>query len=335
MTRGNLSQRLWLGLAVLLFLGLVLAGFMAPETLPRPDFGNIYAGPLSAPPLGADDRGISLVPRVLQGAQIIIIPAMIAASFLMLLSTMAGLARSAGIAWFDVALTAFSELVGALPRLVVILIIAVAVPALPAAYDALFGTAEGAGVLGGLGSALQGILPRPSGRPSLLPIALTWAILAAPQAMDEAAVTAGRLGGARFVEALRAHGFSAPRIYLYHIVWLNLRSVVVRQGAEVITQIAFLEIALSYMTASQNLPALTHGDNIHSWASLLYDGYRWWITATPMPSELEQTNWVIRPILRFLPELSSPGGHILLVGLVVLALVALMAHGFRMAARGR
>lgn len=321
----NWSQRLWLGLSVVLLLGLIIAGWFAPDSLPSPSFSDAYRGPFSAPPFGNDDRGISLLPRVLQGAQIIVLPAMIAAFVLMTLSTLAGLARSAGVGWFDVVLTAFTELVGALPRLVIILVVAVAIPVLPAGYDALIGT----------DGVLASVIPRPSGRASLLPIALAWALLAAPQAMDEAAVTAGRLGGARFVEALRAHGFSAVRIYLYHIVWLNLRSVVVRQGAEVITQVAFLEIALSYLARSQLLPAITHSDASYSWASLLYDGYSWWLVSAPMPSAVEERFWLVRPFVRFLPDVSEPGAHILIVGLVLLALIALMAQGFRIAARGR
>ena len=213
--------------------------------------------------------------------------------------------------------------------------VAVAIPAIPAGYDALFGSEEAVGLLGGVGNAVRGLISRPSGQASLLPIALTWAILAAPQAMDEAAATAGRLGGARFVEALRAHGFSAIRIYFYHIVWLNLRSVVVRQGAEVITQVAFLEISLSYLARSQFLPAITHSDSSYSWASLLYDGYSWWLTVPPASAELTSSIPVWGQILSVIHYMTAPGAHILAVGLVLLALIALMAHGFRVAARGR
>ena len=67
--------------------------------------------------------------------------------------------------------------------------------------------------------------------------------MSAPGAMDEAASCAGRWG-ARFVEALKAHGFSAMRICGYHVTWLNLQAVLVRQGAEVAMQVVFLEIAL-------------------------------------------------------------------------------------------
>lgn len=278
MRRRPLSQRVWLTVSFAVLVLLLVAGLTAPEFLPTPDLSRAALGPLQAPPLGTDDRGVSLVPRALQGAQIVALPALVSAAIVMALATVAGLARSADLGWFDVVLTAFSELVGALPRLVVVLVVAAAMP-----------------------SSYRG----------LMPIAVAWALLAAPGAMDEAASTAGRLGGARFVEALRAHGFSAARIYLVHIVWLNLRPVLARQGAEVLTQVVFLEIALSYLAQASQEPALTHADSSYSWASLLYDGY----------------TWLVFPMTGM--------GHALAIGIGLLAMVALMAHGMRVAARGR
>ena len=117
------------------------------------------------------------------------------------------------------------------------------------------------------------LLVPPDGR-NLYPIAITWALLAAPGAMDEASAVAARLGGSRFVEALRAHGFSRPRIYLWHIIGLNLRPVVVRQGIETLMQVVFLEIALSYLAVQDTQPSFTHGDSERSWADLLYLGYQ-------------------------------------------------------------
>ncbi|HND34499.1 MAG TPA: hypothetical protein PLA94_31065, partial [Myxococcota bacterium] len=115
----------------------------------------------------------------------------------------------------------------------------------------------------------------------LLPLGMAWALLSAPGAMDEAAAVAERLGGARFVEALRAHGFSWSRIYLYHVVLMNLRPVVVRQAAETVLQVTFLEIALSYLAIQENQSSFTHSDSIHSWASLLQSGYRWLVVDIP------------------------------------------------------
>jgi ABC-type dipeptide/oligopeptide/nickel transport system permease subunit len=277
MTRST-GQRGALAAATVVLVLLVAAGVFAPEHLPNADLSRRAVGPMEAPPFGTDPLGISLGWFAMQGAGVVAIPSAVAALLVMLLSTGAGLARSAGLGWFDVAVTAFGELVGALPRLVVVLVVATATSA-----------------------TYQG----------LLPIAVTWAVLAAPGAMDEAASTAGRLGGARFVEALRAHGFSATRIYLYHIVWLNLRPVLVRQGAEVLTQVVFLELAISYLVEVSRWKHLTHPDSTYSWAALLYHGYTWLVTP------------------------STGMGHALVLGLLLIASVALMAQGFRVAGRGR
>jgi ABC-type dipeptide/oligopeptide/nickel transport system permease subunit len=146
----------------------------------------------------------------------------------------------------------------------------------------------------------------------LMPIAITWAVLSAPGAMDEAAAVAGRLGGSRFVEAMRAHGFSKRRIYLVHVIGYNLRPVLIRQAAEVFTQVIFLELALSYLTASDNgVNALTHSDSMGSWADILVDGYRW------------------------LPPLSMDTGHALVLGLALIAIVLGTARAAIFAGRAR
>ena len=271
------SKTFWLGLGWGILGALVVAAAFAPEFLSRPNFKARALSPFEVFPLGTDNMGRPLWEYALQGADIVILPAVVAGLLVMLLATIAGLARCADFQRLDSVLQAFSELVGALPRLVVILVVA-------------------------------GVLPLEMR--TLMPIAVTWAILASPGAMDEAATSAGRLGGAHFVEALRAHGFSAPRIYLYHVVWLNLRSVLVRQGAEIIMQVVFLEIALSYLSTSDMRPAMTHSDASYSWAELLYQGYVWLIGAGPM--------W-----------------YAMVAGLVLVALVAIMAQAFRLGARAR
>lgn len=266
----------WLVLALGLFGVLLVASVAAPDflSIPRPD--HAFLGPLAAPPFGTDDRGIALEEYALQGAKIVTVPSLLSALLVMFFATCAGLVRCLGLRWVDGALQSAAELVGSLPRLVVVLVVAL-------------------------------ILPREW--KGLLPIGVAWAVLAAPGAMDEAASTAGRLGGERFVEALRAHGFSGTRIYLYHVVWLNLRPVIVRQGAEVLMQVVFLEIALSYLALRRNEPSFTHSDAVYSWATLLYQGY----TAI----------------------LGIPLFHSLGLGLGVVATIAVMSQALRLAARAR
>jgi ABC-type dipeptide/oligopeptide/nickel transport system permease subunit len=275
MTR-NSNRLVWGLFAAVLLLGLLAMSFGAPDFLSTPVPENAYLGPSEAPPFGTDDRGIALLEYAMQGARIAVVPALCSGLVVMFLSTIAGLVRCAGMTWIDGAIQVASELVGSLPRLVVILVVALVLP---------------------------------SSWRTLYPIGLTWALLAAPGAMDEAASTAGRLGGERFVEALRAHGFSGVRIYLVHVVWLNLRSVIVRQGAEVTMHVVFLEIALSYLALRRSEPSFTHADSEFSWATLLYQGYTALLGADLM--------------------------HSLVLGLGLVALTAGMAQAVRLAARAR
>ncbi|MEM6927244.1 MAG: hypothetical protein AAF602_09960 [Myxococcota bacterium] len=218
-----------------------LAALAAPDTLPLPDPSLASAPPWVVPPFGADGRGVPLLGTALQGARILLGPTVLATTIVALASTGAGLVRCTAGAAVDGVLSGVSELVGALPRMVVVLVVALLLPRDWRTYA---------------------------------PIAATWALLAAPGAMDEAAATAGRLGGERFVEALRAHGFSWFRIYGIHVVGLNLRPVVVRQAAEVGMQVVFLEVALSYLALALNEPSFTHAADQRSWAVILYEGYK-------------------------------------------------------------
>jgi ABC-type dipeptide/oligopeptide/nickel transport system permease subunit len=273
---GERARLVWLSVAAVLLCGLVASTLAAPDFVSTPDLDRKFLGPLQGPPFGTDDRGIALLEYALQGASIVTLPAIASGLLVALLATFAGLVRCLDRPWLDGALQAVAELVGSLPRLVVVLVVAL-------------------------------MLPREW--KALLPIGLTWALLSAPGAMDEAAATAERLGGSRFVEALRAHGFSGPRIYLFHVVWLNLRPVIARQAAEVLMQVVFLEIALSYLALRRNAPSFTHSDAQYSWATLLYQGY----TAL----------------------LGVPLMHSLFTGLLLVAVVAAMAQALRLAGRAR
>ena len=206
--------------AVALVLMLALAGLvvLAPEHLSPIAQERAAAGPADLPPFGADGRGRPLLEYAAQGASVVALPALVAGLVVAAASVFGGVVRAMGLERLDPVISAASEVVGALPRMVVILVVAL-------------------------------VLPREWR--GLMPLALTWALLSAPGAMDEAAAVAERLGGARFVEALRAHGYSGARIFLVHIVGYNLRPVLVRQGAEVMSQVVFLEIGLSYLAASR------------------------------------------------------------------------------------
>jgi ABC-type dipeptide/oligopeptide/nickel transport system permease subunit len=264
-------------LAGLVFGLLIAAALAAPEHFSAIEPDLAYAPPSDLPPFGADNRGRPLLDYATQGASVVAVPAAAAGLLVFFFGVIGGLLRCAGSTRIDTWIQAMGEILGSLPRMVVILVVA---------------------------------LVMPSDARGLMPLALTWALLSSPGAMDEAAAVAERLGGARFVEALRAHGYSAVRIYLYHIVVLNLRPVVVRQAVETMMQVVFLEIALSYLALAQDQPSFTHADSLHSWADLLNMGY---------------------PAL----ILDIPTAHALVLGLALVGLVAVMTLSVSRAARAR
>ncbi|MDP2311451.1 MAG: hypothetical protein Q8P41_00985 [Pseudomonadota bacterium] len=272
-----IPRKLALGIGLACLVVLMGLGLLAPAHLSVPDLARVYEGPGDMFPFGSDQRGRPLLEYAQQGASVILFPSLFAGVVVGAMGVVGGLLRCVGSARVDTAVQAFGEIVGSLPRMVVILVVALLIPA---------------------------------GDRGLLPLALAWAILASPGAMDEAASVAERLGGARFVEALRAHGFSWSRVFLYHIVLLNLRPVVVRQAAETAMQVTFLEIALSYLAAQENQSSFTHADDIKSWANLLEIGY---------PSLV----------------LDVPTSHALVLGLALVGLVTVMSLMLSSAARAR
>lgn len=272
-----MTRRVAALLAIGALAALALAALYAPEHLSDANLARALQGPAEMPPLGADAKGRPLLEYAEQGARVVLGPALAAGVAVGAMAVVGGLLRCIGNARADAAVQAFGEVVGSLPRLVVILVVAL-------------------------------VLPQ-SGK-GLLPLALCWAVLASPGAMDEAAAVAERLGGARFVEALRAHGFSWARIFLVHVVALNLRPVVVRQAAEVTMQVTFLELALSYLAGVENQSSFTHPDSLRSWAELLSMGY---------PSLV----------------LDVPTGHALVAGLLLVAFVTVMTISATAAARAR
>ncbi len=277
MRQGEWTRYVAGAFALLCLLLLGWAAWVAPEHLSEPDSALAYASPSELPPFGADHRGRSLTEYGSQGARVVAGPSITAGLVVMFFAVVGGLLSCTGSSRVGTVIQAFGEVVGALPRMLVILVVALVVP-----KDAR----------------------------GLLPLALAWAVLAAPGAMDEAAAVASRLGGARFVEALRAHGYSGLRIFGWHVMALNLRPVVVRQGAEVMMQVVFLEIALSYLAVAEDQPSFTHADSLVSWADLLNLGY---------------------PAL----VLDVPTTHALVLGLVLIGVVAAMSLCLGVAARAR
>jgi ABC-type dipeptide/oligopeptide/nickel transport system permease subunit len=258
--------------------------------------------PYRAPPFGNDDNGYPLIDYARQGASIVVWPAVAAGLLVAFFAMLGGVLRAVGWTWVDVVVQIFGEILGSVPRIVVVVILAVR-----------WRMMDGDHV-------------------SLMPIALAWAVMCAPGAMDEAAAVAERIGGSRFVEALRAHGFSASRIYVHHVVLLNLRPVLLRQAGEVMMQVVFLEIALSYLARKGSpftpggAPSFTHQDSLKSWADLLFLGYQQIVSVADPRAAFGEN-------LRLM--LAEPGRHAFDLGLGLVALIAIMSLCITRAGRAR
>lgn len=241
-------RRLALGAALVLGGGLVALAAAAPERLPPSDPSRANLAPWEAPPLGTSPRGQPLWAFAAQGAAVVTGPALLAGGLVGVAATGAGLLRAAPRPGLDAALHAVGEVVGSLPRFPMVLVLALLLPA---------------------------------GAHKLWSLAAGWAALSSPGAMDEAASVAGRLGGARFVEALRAHGFSWARVHLYHLVALNLRPVVVRHALDAAAGVVFLELALSWLSRQEDQASMAHADAVGTWADLLVAGYPSLVVGVP------------------------------------------------------
>lgn len=202
-----MTKRQWyIVFAVLCFAVLIGLAVIAPDLPSTIDRSQRSLKPWEFPPLGTDMNGRPLIEYASQGARVIALPSLLAGVLVGLFGMLGGLLRCVEWPIIQTVVQFVGEIVGALPRMVVVLVIALLLP-----LDWR----------------------------SLMPLAVVWAVLSAPGAIDEAGAVAARLGGTRFVEALKAHGFSAWRIYVHHIVVLNLRPVLVRQGAEAMMTVAF------------------------------------------------------------------------------------------------
>ena len=110
---------------------LLVAAFLAPEHLPDLQPALRYAPPSALPPFGADDGGRPLLAYAQQGARVAVLPAVAAGLLVGLLATLGGLIRAMGFHRLDRTVQAVGEVVVALPRMVVVLVVALVIARIP------------------------------------------------------------------------------------------------------------------------------------------------------------------------------------------------------------
>ena len=192
--------------------------------------------------LGTDHTGRDVFRRLVMSSQSFMLPGLKAALLAMLIGTSMG-ALSGYLGSWPARLTssAFSIL-GSIPRLVLALL-----------CSAIFGA-----------------------EPHVL--AYATAIAYAP-AVGEA--IHGRIQNLRqqqFVTAARCHGLSHFRILSYHLLWLNCRRLLIRQGARVFGFYVVLEATLSYIDPTHFSPRYPTWGNMIRFDLMWPEGNDWaWI----------------------------------------------------------
>ena len=119
-----MSRLLPLVLACVILVMMLNWAANAPEHLPGVDDQNAFAVPFELPPFGADRRGRPLIDYATQGAAVVVWPACFAGLLTAFFATIGGILRAIEWSWLDAMVQAMGEILGALPRMVVVLIIA-------------------------------------------------------------------------------------------------------------------------------------------------------------------------------------------------------------------
>ncbi len=167
--------------------------------------------PSLAHPLGTDHLGRDVLHRLVRASRAFVLPGAAAAA----VAGIVGLALGTLAGWFggaaEQAVRVVFTVVGAVPRLVLVLLTATIMGDDPAM------------------------------------LALAAGLVCAPELGSAVAARLGDLRRAEFVLALRAHGVPDERILGYHLLWVNARGVVARQLFTVFGYYVGLETTLSYL----------------------------------------------------------------------------------------
>ena len=168
-------------------------------------------GPSAAHIFGTDSQGRDVAMRVLKATEAFFLPGLLAAALAVVAGALAGAITGYVVGPVREAVLWLLQLVDTLPRLVfIILVCTILEPTI------------------GLIAGVTGVLFIPS-------------VATVIRRKVEA------LGSEDYILAHIAHGFPPWRILLYHIVWLQCRSMLLRQATFVFSYVLFVETALSYL----------------------------------------------------------------------------------------
>lgn len=204
---------LWIsgGVVIAIILVGVLAPFIDYDPAEAVDYAQRRLGPSADHVFGTDDQGRDVAMRVFMGINAFFVPGLIAAAITMSLGALAGALAGYARGPLRAAVLYVMQLVDTLPRLVFLILVCTIL------------------------------------EPSMMLIAIVTGLLFIPTVARVIQRRVEALASEDYILAHIAHGFSTTRILLYHILWLQCRPLLIRQGTYVFGYVLFVETALSYL----------------------------------------------------------------------------------------
>ena len=209
------------------------------------DLVNMLAGPFTEGHwLGTDFMGRDLLTRLILGIQAYFLPGLLSVAIALALGAALGVLSGYRGGRSDMAVTYFTNLVDALPRLVLMLLVIAAFK--PGIYTIM---------------AVLGLTSAP-----------TVAMLVKGKIL--------MLKQRNFIESAVALGISPSQIILKHILWYNCRALLLIQATLGMAEAVLLETSLSYLGFGVQEPTPSWGNMVQAGANYLMQG-NFWVSTAP------------------------------------------------------
>ena len=208
------------------------------------DLGAMMAGPLTGSYLlGTDFLGRDLLTRLILGIQAYFLPGLAAIAIALALGSLLGVAAGYRGGRTDAAVTYLTNLIDALPRLVLMLLVIAAF------------------------------------KPQIYTIMAVLGITTAPAIATMVKGKVLMLKQRSFIESAVALGLSPPTIIFKHILWHNCRAALLIQATIGMAEAVLIETSLSYLGFGVQEPTPSWGNMVHAGANYLLQGNFWSSTA--------------------------------------------------------
>jgi peptide/nickel transport system permease protein len=193
----------------------------------RMDLGRMLEGPGPAHLLGTDAIGRDILVRLMAGAEASLLPGLLAVAIAVSLGVAAGLATGylAG-SWVERVVTYLLQLVDAIPRFVLFLLVIAA------------------------------------WKPSIFAIMAVAGVTATPGVAVHVRTRVRILASRGHVEAARALGLTRWRVLGRHVLWNHCRPIVFIQASLLMGEAVLIETALSYLGFGVQEPAASWGNMV-------------------------------------------------------------------------